>query len=75
MSGLKDERTRLRTAYFLVLVSAMRFGENPFTCQCKKEKKEKRLQGFYSILSFCLMSSDAKGLRVLIFIGRFQVTP
>ena len=44
ISRLKDARTCLQTVYFLVLwhfyFNAMRFDENPFKCQCKKEEKK-----------------------------------
>ena len=51
ISGLKDGRTRLQTVYFrswnTSAFSAMRFDENPFTCQLKKKKKKfKRVSNF-----------------------------
>ena len=53
-------------------LNAMRFGENPFTCQCKtkrEEKKSGRLNGlkFYSYWSFSNDIMAAKELTEAVF--------
>ena len=49
ISGLNGARTRLQTVFFFLFFSrscytstfnAMRFDENPFSCQCKNERQK-----------------------------------
>jgi len=63
ISGLKYTRMCLQTVYFPIF-SAVRFDENPFTCQCENEdKKAKGFQISYFYWSFLSYIMAVKGLR------------
>ena len=51
--------------------NGMRFNENPFTCQCKKE--DKKSEGFQILHFYWSFSSDimaVKGLMCLDFVSK-----
>ena len=74
ISGLNDARKRLQTVYFSVLqhlfFNAMRFGGDPFTCQCKKEDKKAYgflISHFYGSLSNDIMAMNGLNCTGTIF--------
>ena len=69
ISGLKDARTRLQTVpYFRSYTpafNAVRFDNNPFTCQCETE--DKKAKGFRILFFYWSFSSKilaVKGLNM-----------
>ena len=67
ISGLKDARTRLQTVYLAGPItptsSAMRFHENPVTCQCEKENK--KADGFHIWHLYWSFLSDTAAVKGL----------